>query len=251
MDCVTDHGDVFFGYSGELRWKHLKLPYSSTMYRGGETEPEIHRSLRNHQPPRMENGVLTWSPGHFGVRAQWSALAEPIDVRLLTTDDGFVDWRCTHPYAAAKISLANGRQLNGKGYAEYLQMSLKPWKLPIDELRWGRFLSEHHHLVWIDWKSDSPKRWLFHNGVQREVAVIDDDQLILDKDNIILSLNDRQVIREGAVISSAFGKLPFPSLRLPLRQLNAYECKWRSWGTLRQNGMVIAEGWAIHEVVKL
>ena len=62
------------------------------------------------------------------------ASAPPIHRRLFESADGIVDWTCEMPRARTRIG-----EVCGDGYAEVLHMTVPPWKLPIDELRWGRF----------------------------------------------------------------------------------------------------------------
>src|ERR1019366_2139255 len=44
--------------------------------------------------------------------------------------------------------------------------------LPIDALRWGRFLAPGQSVVWIEWAHETPRRWLFHNGEPQAQASI-------------------------------------------------------------------------------
>ena len=64
-------------------------------------------------------------------------------------------------------SLCDGVVLRGLGYAEHLSMTIPPWRLPIDTLRWGRFLSPERSVVWIDWQKEGDGRtWIFVDGTE-------------------------------------------------------------------------------------
>lgn len=249
LDCIADDGRVFIGYSGTLRWRGLLLHYSSTISCCGDEKPVTRRSLHDNPPPVNTDGVLMWSLSRFGTTGTWHALAAPIEVDMIDTPRGSIRWHCTHPLADAEVMTGPGKTLKGYGYAEHLEMSLKPWELPIRELRWGRFLSAGDTVVWIDWKGSAPRTWVFHNGIRYEGGEIGDRHVRFG--SYALSLSDRTVIREGAIIPGAFGKLPLPRLALPVRALAARECKWRSRGQLLHGDVLLAEGWALHEVVTL
>ena len=59
---------------------------------------------------------------------------------------GSIVWTCLQPGSRVNISLGD-RQLAGLGYAECLSVTLPPWRLPLSELRWGRFVSAEHSLA--------------------------------------------------------------------------------------------------------
>ena len=76
-----------------------------------------------------------------------------------------VRWRCLQPRSRATVNLASGKVVKGLGFLERLDMTLAPWKLPIQELRWGRFLSDRESLVWIDWRGSQACRIVLQNGI--------------------------------------------------------------------------------------
>jgi hypothetical protein len=83
-------------------------------------------------------------------------------------------------------------------YAEKLEMSVKPWKLPLAELRWGRFLSETDTIVWIDWQGEMPVNWVFYQGNPVSQAVVGDDFVSINRGEILLQFSD----------SWCYGKVP-------------------------------------------
>ncbi len=249
MDCVSDEGDVFIAYAASLRWKALKINYSSTLRRQHDAQTEANTSLKRYCAPEVSGDSIHWSSKALGVEGKWTALAQPIERTIFESDAGRVEWRCLHPRATAEVSTRNRHQLKGLGYVECLTMSIPPWRLPIDELRWGRFLSNNDALVWIDWRGASNVRLVFLNGVQIESAEVTEREVVLKQEKVILALDEDQLLREGPLIKTALSMIPGIQKLIPLRSLNAYERKWRSRGILSCHENVSA-GWTIHEIVR-
>ena len=251
MDCVSETGDVFIGYAALLRWKAFTLKYSSVLERrkGGQTE--VRTSLVGFAAPQVTDSLLSWSSAALGIDGTWKALCAPVERTLFESEAGEIKWRCLQPRAAADIRIGKDRRLRGLGYAEHIAISIAPWHLPIEELRWGRFLSESDSLVWIDWRGPHPLRLVLENGVEaRSAQEVTDGEIVFDEGRRILKLEESAVLREGALINTAFSVIPGIGKILPLRSLNTYECKWRSRGFLNGRSAAVGEGWAIHEIVR-
>jgi hypothetical protein len=221
LDCVSGEGEVFLAYCAELRWRALRLHYASVL---GHSS-----SLREVPAPVWRgDGVLEWNAPALGVTGRWEVLDPPIQETLM---DGACQWRCLVPRARAEVRVGD-RSLLGLGYAEHLTMSVPPWRLGIQELRWGRFLSETDGLVWIEWRGPKPARLRWHNGVRAG-------------EELKLEIRDREVLREGPLIETALSFIPNIRKLFPARILDLREAKWRSRAALGAT-----EGWAIHEVVE-
>jgi hypothetical protein len=80
-----------------------------------------------------------------------------------------IRWHCVCPNADATIRIGDDT-VQGLGYAEHLTMTLKPWRLPFDELRWGRFLSAADTLIWIQWRGSMSRTWIWVDGAERQRA---------------------------------------------------------------------------------
>jgi hypothetical protein len=249
MDCVSEEGDVFIAYVASLRWKGLKINYSSTLRRQHDAPTEANTSLKRYSAPEIAGGSIHWCSKALGVEGKWTATSQPIERTIFESDAGSVEWRCLYPSATAEVSTRNRHKLKGLGYIEHLTMSIPPWRLPIDELRWGRFLSNNDALVWIDWRGASNVRLAFLNGVQVEGAVVTEREVAIEQDKVILALDEDLVLRQGPLIKTALSMIPGIQKLIPFRSLHAYECKWRSRGILTHDEHVSA-GWTIHEIVR-
>jgi hypothetical protein len=249
---VSEAGDVFIGYAALLRWKAFTLKYSSVLEKRKDRSTEARTSLVKFSAPQITDSLLAWTSDPLGVSGTWKALCAPVERTLFESDAGEIKWRCLQPRAEADIYLGKERRrLRGFGYAEHITITVPPWQLPIEELRWGRFLSESESLVWIDWRGPHPLRLVLQNGVEARSAQVTDSEVRLDTGRQILKLEEKQVLREGALINTAFSVIPGIGKILPLRSLNTYECKWRSRGFLEDPASpAVGEGWAIHEIVR-
>ncbi len=245
LDCVADDGSLFIGYRASLRWKALNLHYSNMLIRLSNGERRTTTALSRGVEPELSDGVLRWEFAPFRISGEWRRLTEPVERRLLTTDYGHVTWSCHMPRARAAIRAAQDFRIEGLGYAEHLELTIPPWRLPIDELRWGRFLTDSNSLVWIDWRGNRPLTLVLRNGVEECDAAVTDTG-IRRGETAILALVPCAIVRNGPVVSTMLSSIPGITRMLPGKILRMSECKWLSRG----ESMSCGTGWAIHECVK-
>lgn len=143
--------------------------------------------------------------------------------------------------------------MKGKGYAEQLIMTVPAWKIPMDELRWGRFVSDENSMVWIELRKDERKKWLWVNGEKEENCFIEDESVSVPDKKLILQL-DKGVVLESekkilSVVEKIIRYIPGFNKLIPLQFIMADETKWLSNGRLLINGKTVSEGKAIHELV--
>ncbi|MGA7161477.1 MAG: hypothetical protein WBZ48_10775 [Bacteroidota bacterium] len=250
LDCVADNGDAFIGYSAALQWKALPIHYSSVIRIRGNSEASSETSLRKSSFPHMGDQQIDWSSKELNLRGTWIPMSKPVRQTLYDSTQGTVTWSCMHPRSKADISFGKREHIVGLGYAELLELTIKPWQLPIAELRWGRYLSECDALVWIEWRGEAPLSVVFHNGSQIRNVSITDEQISIDEDRTVLSLAESTELRKGVLVSTALSMIPGIEAIVPARMLHTYECKWRSRGALKIDGSLRSSGWAIHEVIR-
>lgn len=250
MDCVSNDGDVFIGYAASLRWRGLAIHYSSTLkWQRGE-DITSRTSLQKTSDPVLNGASLHWSAPRLSITGTWKTGAPPIERTIFQSNDGNIEWRCLQPHGTAEIYSGDETPIRGLGYAEHISITIPPWRLPIDELRWGRFLSKDDGLIWIDWRGPHPLSLIFHNGIQADGAIITEKDITLDGKEITLAFDTSHVLREGRLIETALSMIPGINRILPASILRTHECKWRSHGILKRKEEIIGEGWAIHEVVR-
>jgi hypothetical protein len=170
-------------------------------------------------------------------------------LRLLERDEGAVDWECEACPLRLEVTLPDGRALAGLGYAERLTLGLAPWALPIDELRWGRWIADtgDSSMVWIDWRGSHPLTVTFVDGSLTRPGSVSDDRVVAG--GCALALSNQRMLHHRAVRDVVGDAGPLMRL-LPEAWLDVQDRKWMSRGTLETAGEPPVTGWAIHEVVR-
>lgn len=250
FDCVAEDGRAFIGYLGELRWKSLSIHFQSLLLHSAREGTQTRYSLRRGPPPNVSGPALVWKSSPLRVEGTWTALESPVQATILESDAGAIEWHCLQPRATARVRAAKAGAVCGLGYAEHLRMTIPPWRMPLKELRWGRFLSDTDSLVWIDWRGPYSKQVVFHNGAEVRAERITEQQVILRDPKVILDFEESFVLREGILAKTALSKIPNVQKIFPASVLGIRECKWKSRAVLCRDGKAMSSGWAIHEVVQ-
>lgn len=253
LDFVGTNGEAMIFYAAKLHWNGWTVAYASWLQYDPESGVNQTSGFRRVQMPVAQGDVITWSDDKFGVSGEWKSIAQPVGARLLEDATGAVDWHCHHPASKVVLHLG-GKIMEGTGYVEQLVLTTPPWKIPMHELRWGRFIAPNVAMVWIEWRTESRRQWLWLNGEQIESAEIEDDFIAIPGLELRLALDRGVELEAEKKISSVVEKLirflPGVNKIIPLKFLLADECKWLSKGILlRHDAAVAAHGSAIHERV--
>jgi hypothetical protein len=245
LDCATDSGELVIVYQAELRWRRLRLGYASVLVHAqGETRTST--TLRPGRGPVLEGAQVRWACAPLGLEGRWDSQSPAVRELLLDSPEGRVDWRVHAPRARVTLTLG-GRSFTGPGYAEELRMTARPWRLPIDELRWGRFCAATAGLVWVEWRGAEPRCGVWLDGVRCPGAEVLDEGVRAE--GLALSFGAREVLREGRIGDTVLRHVP--ALRsAPGRVLGLHETKWRMPATLVREGLAPIPGAAVHEVVR-
>jgi hypothetical protein len=248
MDCVAENGDALILYVADLRWNALTVHYGSLLtVLGGRFGSNS--SLRRGAIPQVRDGTIEVNLPHLDIEGTWRGARSPIQRTIFEGEHGSVDWHCLQPMSQVDLRLRGTTRLTGRGYAECLTLSVPPWKLPMHELHWGRFLSEQDAVVWVDWRGPHQRRLVFHNGEEREVKSINESEILFVDPNARLELDRGLVLRQGQLGDTAFSGVSRLAKLLPRSMLSVNEHKWLSRGFMHSPGAESA-GYAIHEVVK-
>jgi len=248
LDCVAESGDAAILYVADLRWDALTVHYGSLLtVLGGMIG--FTSSLRGGAAPEVQDRKIEVSLPHLDVEGTWHALRSPIQRTVFESEHGSVEWRCLQPMSQAELLFRGTARLTGRGYAECLTLSILPWKLPMNELHWGRFLSEQDALVWIDWRGPHRQRVVFHNGGECQVKSVTESEIVFANSDTRLELDRGLVLRQGRLGDTVFSGISRLARLLPRSMLSVNECKWRSRGVMHSSGGE-SSGYAIHEVVK-
>jgi hypothetical protein len=247
MDCIDIPGNCFIIYRAKVEFFLIRFVYSGLVFcdvKGFTTEKS---TLRKTRKPLI-NGTINFNHRFLKTDATLKRTDDPI-IRSLYKDseNNELIWNCHHPKALSEI-IYNGKAYKGFGYAETLFSSIKPWNLPIDELRWGRFLSDSYTLIWIYWKGKYPVNKMFFNNIEYNDAAYKNDFIIFGNGTFQLKFSEIQVIRQGK-LSGLFSKMKFLKLLFNHRILNTVEIKYKAKTTLSKNSIALANNWSLFEIV--
>jgi len=253
LDFVGSNGQAMIFYAAKLTWKGLVIPYSSWLNYDPSDGVSHKARFRNIQMPEKTENLIKWNDSKFKVEGTWKAQSKPLQARLFDSDEGYLDWQCFQPASQVQLHI-NNRTLQGKGYVEQLILTAPPWKIPMDELRWGHYGSNEYQMFWIELREEEKRQWLWLNEEKIETCIIEDDHISIPEKDITLKL-DRDVVLESekkifTVIEKLIHFIPEFKKVIPLNFLMADEIKWLSKGELQTRGKTISAGVAIHELVK-
>lgn len=249
LDVVEPDGSATIAYWASLTWMGVDVTWHNVCRYGLGAPPEERSSLRRVPPPSVVDGRVTWASKRLDLETVHDAATPGITLTLLDDAQGRITWDCLAPSARARVS-GDGAMRRGTGYVERIAMTRLPWEMPIDELRWGRWMSDDAtvSLVWIEWRGTSPQRWVVHNGALCDDASVGDDGVALEAGRLSLgsprTLHDRSV---GKLLRGITG-LAGVAARIPVAW---EETKWCSRGTWTNPAGESTQGWAIHEIARL
>jgi hypothetical protein len=247
-DCVTPGGEVIIAYCAELRWHGFSLSYAATLVRRSGLDTRAETTFTRARMPELRDSTLLWDCPALHAHGEWTAQQPAVHEEVYRGVEGSIEWVCLQPESAVRIR-AGDLLLEGPGYAERLHMTIPPWNMPIDELRWGRYVTPGDAVTWIQWRGAHEVEIVYENGTRVPARRIEDDHIELES-GTSLSFDRAHVLRQGSLGSAALAGLPGLNKIVPARILQVVECKWLSRTTLLRNGSAARAGWAIHEVVR-
>ncbi len=249
LDAVEPDGTATIAYWASLAWLGVDVTWHDVSRYVPGQPPLESSSLRRVPPPAVTDRHITWQSDRLGLASVHEAATPPITVTLLDDAHGRITWECIAPSARARFDRA-GATTEGTGYVERITMTVPPWQLPIDELRWGRWMSDDAatSLVWIDWRGALPRRWVVCNGALHEAASVRDDGIDLHAGRLALGVPRALHTRSVGKMLRGLAGLARVAARIPL---SWEEHKWCSRATWTGSAGESVPGWAIHEIVTL
>jgi len=252
LDFIGENGEAMIFYAAKLTWHGLSTSYTSWLRYDSVSGVKLKSRFSNIQIPQIKDNLISWNDTKFGVSGTWESLAKTVHSRIFDSKEGYLDWKCYQPASKVKLKL-NDRILEGRGYVEQLVLTVLPWKIPMDELRWGRFGSDENLIVWIELREKEKRQWVWLNGEKIENCNVEDDCISMPEKDLVLNLDRGVLLESEKKISSVVGKvaryIPGFNKVMPLSFLMADEFKWLSKGQLQMNGKTLSSGIAIHELV--
>jgi hypothetical protein len=243
LDVADGDGRCAIAYWTEVIWGPLAVRWEGLSLRE-PGRPVIHRGAFGGAACEAGTSPHSWRSTALGFRATCEPWCPPFATRLLETSSGTLDWSCQAPGADVAVECDDGVVVRGAGYREHLVLAMLPWKLPIDELRWGRWLlpEGRHSIVWIDWRGTRPLKLVLEDGVPRDHAAMGDDWVRCGERTLYLSaagtLYSRTIAETLGAAAPVVQRLPAP---------------WRALEDRKSLSRGVAggqSGWAIHELVR-
>jgi hypothetical protein len=247
VDLVTTQGEYFIGYSAFLSWGAIKINYNATLHHPSMSGVRAGPSLSSRNSPVVDESALTWHSPKLGFDGQWQPVASSERQVLLQINDSVVEWNCVQPSARVQLTTTTGTTYRGLGYVEFLKMTIPPWRLGLRTLLWGRFVSEGHSVVWIEWQGKYNLKLLICDGQRATNPQI--SEYAVECDEFDLSLEHVETIREDSIGQTLVSKIPSILKVAPIEFLGGKEQKYVSRGRLAFLGGSNHTGWVIHERV--
>lgn len=205
LDAVSATGEAFIVYWAELRWRRLSGHYAAVLSLE-DGAPHERASLLPGPAPGLGPDSVSFSCPTLEVDGRWSGpLAAAGPQTLLERGDGALVWECLQPLAGVELRLED-RVVHASGYTERVTLSLPPWELPIDELRWGRAHAGGRSVVWVDWTGEPEVHLVLVDGVPRAGARASAEGVRAE--GLRLSFGAPRSLRTGPLASSTVGRVP-------------------------------------------
>jgi hypothetical protein len=246
LDCVTPDGAGMIGYAARPGWGLLALRISETLQWGATDSVPLSRTVVGGPLPVATATAIDWQSRAVATTGRWVPLGPGIAPVVLHEESaGRIEWTCRCPAARASVRIG-ATPYEGLGYAEQLVLTLPFARLPFRELRWGRFVTEAHHCVWIRWRGRVERSWCFHNARLVDANLTNAHELTWHGHRLQLARG--MTLRSGRVADTIAADAGWWRGLIPASLGKVEETKWCSRGVLTDAQGRGHTGWAIHEV---
>jgi hypothetical protein len=246
-DCIDDSGNCFIVYNAELQFFFMRFYYGALIFSDSEDAMNEITSFKKALVQISED-KLDFIHKSLGIQGKWKRTADAILEHLFRDPNNReLIWNCHHPKALTEIN-HEGKLYRGLGYAETLSLFFKPWNLPINELYWGRYLSESDTIIWIKWIGSFPLNKIFYNNAEYNDAFIENDNIVFGDGAFHLTFNKVSIIRKGK-LSKVLTRMPWLKVLFKHSILNSVEQKYKAKSTFSSDMKVLSIGWSLYETV--
>ncbi|MBL0358114.1 MAG: hypothetical protein IPP72_15160 [Chitinophagaceae bacterium] len=247
LDCIDEAGNCFILYTATLKFLFFNIRYSAFIF-SDQNNKVTERSSFTNSSIIDNNSVLSFSNKNIGISGNWQSSQYPVTSLLYSKSNGIVNWNCHHPLAECTVNY-KGRTFHGLGYAENILLTIKPWQLPIDELRWGRFLAPGIAITWIQWVGKNPVNKIYLNGKEWNDPQYSFEAITFNKGKNKLVFSNSSSVRQ-LKFANHFSKAPFLKLFIPKGILNSVESKYKAATLFTDVSGAIHHGWSIFEIIQ-
>ena len=243
-DIISTEGECYIIYSANVFWRFFTIQYSNILH--VDTKGNVRSTVKLSNKVKVSVSDDFLSVESDNLKGTWSRSLNPIRILLLESNKGNILWRCDYPLASVTLK-SNQKVITGCGYAELLQMDIKPWAFDIDELYWGRFTSATTSVIWIEWRGKLNKQWLFENGIFIDKFTLTEAGVQYGDTKITFS--ESISLRKGSLLQTVFKNHSWLRYIFPIKILLTDEQKWLTKSILHNSKKEQIHGWCIHEKV--
>jgi hypothetical protein len=247
FDCVTCAGDTLIGYAAKLKWGPATTTYAARILKARGCPSRQSQSL-SYGTVHEEPGAITWRNDALRVSGSWTGGQRLDQAVLFDGPHGGVEWHCLGANSAVSVCV-DGGIMAGSGYVERLVMTVPPWRLPFDELRWGRYISDDRadYAVWIDLRGDFQRNWTWMNASTPVEGSVENARVRAG--GMRLELEASESIRHENVATTILGRFRLLATFLPRRTRVIQESKNLSSCVFESAGSE-SRGFSVNEVVR-
>jgi hypothetical protein len=247
LDGVDDTGRVVIAYWVNLAVGDVRVTWHAlSEYEAGTPDRRVW-SLAATAPPRRTDGELTWCSNALGVKLAMECRDSPHELTLLDAPAHAVQWRGETMASRMRLE-QNGRSpFNGVGYAECLTLTVAPWRLPIETVEWGHWISSDlaHASTWFRWHGAHPLDCVVEDGRD---AVALRDRALVTTETATLEIAPARMLERRHLREIVY-PIPLLARVVPDSLLALEETKWLGRGTRRDADGSVHDGWTVFETV--
>ncbi|MGE5499606.1 MAG: hypothetical protein ACM3Q2_16125 [Syntrophothermus sp.] len=249
-DLTDAFGNLFIVYIGYIKYGRLNISYSSFLRQTADGKSREAYSLKKYEQPRITADSFFWKSDELGLEMIYFQDGTSAKKDIYTSPEGCIKWHCLQTRSKCEITAGTKETFKGTGYVEKVEMTLKPWKLPFNCLRWGRLITDTNSVIWIDYKGSNSLSLMLMDESEYRDAVFGEEKISFNGGNDMIVFSNPSDIKNGEIISSTFSKIPLINKIIPPGLLKIHEHKMAAEGELfcRQNKT--GRGRAIYEVVR-
>ena len=153
------------------------------------------------------------------------------------------------PRSRAQIDLG-GACYVGFGYVEQLTLTLPPWRLPFNILRWGRYASASRSIIWIAWRGAEERRFIWHNGLPQPAAVLGERSIRGLTSGAELQIGEPRDVCARPALARLVDHLPKPARPFARPVAAMFEHKMVAPSRVLVAGGQVDSGWSLFEEVQ-
>ena len=247
LEIIDETGNCFILYRAKLKFLCFKFHYSALIFNDNLGVTYEGASGKKISDPIVKEALIYYNSS-LNIKGVWKRMADPLPPLSFIYNSGSeLSWNCHHPKASTEI-FYDDTFYKGHGYAETLTITMKPLRIPMDELRWGRFISDEFTVVWLKWKGNNPLNRIYCNGEEFNDATLNSDKIVFADGRYKLFFQDISTVRNGKV-SDVLSSIPRLKVFFGKRLLNTLEVKYKARSILFSNSEIRAKGWSLYETV--